>query len=497
MKQNKIDFTNEAKVTKDAFLLPEEEALLPKNWIWTRLEELSIIITKGSTPTSYGFTYKKDGINFIKTENIDTEGNTGNISDFIDEAINEFLKRSILKVNDLLFSIAGTIGRVGIIKKHNLPANTNQALGIIRCLEGTNIRYLFYFLRSPIIQKEAINSVVGVGRANISLANLGAFKIPLPPLPEQQRIVAKIEELFSQLDAGVEALKKVRAELKRYRQAVLKYAFEGKLTEEWRTKYPPLPIAMLRGNGSPAPLPKEGTKTLNDLPESWMCLRLAEIGEIVTGTTPSKKKKEYYGNEFPFYKPSDLNNGYHVNKSDDGLSKEGIKKARLLPSKSILVTCIGATIGKVGLIMKEGASNQQINAIIPDNKVVPEFLYFICISPQFQKSIIETASATTLPILNKSKFSELYFSLPSLAEQQEIVSEIERRFSVTDEVERTVGACLQQAQRLRQSILKRAFEGKLVPQDPNDEPASVLLERIKLSKKSKDSKKESRKGKTG
>lgn len=287
--------------------------------------------------------------------------------------------------------------------------------------------------------------------------------IPLPPLNEQKRIVAKVEALFTKLDAGVDALKKVKAQLKRYRQAVLKYAMEGKLTEEWRKE--------------------------NKIKEKWAGTTVENIGTIVTGTTPSKENDEYYGSDHPFFKPTDLNAGYYTRKSADGLSKQGIKKARMLPCKSILVTCIGATIGKTGFTRVEGTSNQQINAIVPFKNISPEFVYFVAISQAFQKSISESASATTLPILNKSKFGILPFPLPPLSEQEEIVKEVERRFSVAEEVEKIVEQSLKQAERLRQSILKRAFEGKLVPQNPNDEPAEKLLERIKAEKEKADSQK--------
>ena len=149
-------------------------------------------------------------------------------------------------------------------------------------------------------------------------------------------------------------------------------------------------------------------------------------------------------------------------KSADGLSKEGIEKARLLPSKSILVTCIGATIGKTGLIRVSGAFNQQINAIVPQKDVLPEFIYFVCISPQFQKSIVDNASATTLPILNKHKFEILTMPIPPLIEQHRIVEEIESRFSVAEEIETAVETNLKRAERLRQAILIKAFTGRLI-----------------------------------
>ncbi|MCG2717106.1 MAG: restriction endonuclease subunit S [Candidatus Marinimicrobia bacterium] len=210
---------------------------LPIGWAYLSLGEISQRITKGSTPTSYGFTYKDSGIKFIKTENIDQNGNIDGKTAYIDEATNLFLKRSILRKKDILFSIAGTIGRVGVVKGNNLPANTNQALAIIRLYHDFSYqRYVFYLLRSKIIQNQAKGSKVGVGRANVSLTDVSNFRIPLPPLPEQQRIVARIEELFTKLDAGVDALQKAKALLKQYRQSVLKAAVEGRLTEKWRTE---------------------------------------------------------------------------------------------------------------------------------------------------------------------------------------------------------------------------------------------------------------------
>jgi type I restriction enzyme S subunit len=165
-----------------------------------------------------------------------------------------------------------------------------------------------------------------------------------------------------------------------------------------------------------------------------------------------------------------------------------------LPLNSVLVTCIGATIGKTGFIRREGASNQQVNAIIVEKGILPEYVYFTCISPQFQKAILDNASATTLPILNKSRFEILSIPIPPFEEQQKIVEEIENRLSITDHLEIVTEHGIKQSERLGQSILKKAFEGKLVPQDPTDEPAEKLLERIKEEKTKRESERKTKKG---
>lgn len=204
------------------------------------------------------------------------------------------------------------------------------------------------------------------------------------------------------------------------------------------------------------------------LPQNWHWKRLKEVGEIITGKTPSKKKLEYYGGEIPFYKPPDLNVGYYVKESRDKLSLLGSKHARLLPAKSILVTCIGATIGKTGFIRKEGAFNQQINAIVPNEEVMPEYVYYMMNSPQMQKQVKENASATTLPILNKSKFEQLIFPLAPLITQKIYVLKIDELFSQLDAGLASLQRTKLLLQQYRQSVLKSAFEGKLIKHNRND-----------------------------
>jgi type I restriction enzyme, S subunit len=297
-----------------------------------------------------------------------------------------------------------------------------------------DINYAYYFLQSKYIE---INTrAKGIGIPHVDPNLLWNYLLPIPPLPEQLAIVSKIEELLSELENGKQQLQTAQQQLKAYRQSLLKWAFEGKLTH----------------------------KNVNDgeLPEGWKLLKVASIGQISTGSTPSKQNVKFYSDTFPFYKPTDLEAGYNVRRATDNLSELGIKEARFLPKDSILVTCIGATIGKTGIIRRAGASNQQINAIIPSKEFNANFIYYQTIAPKFQKTIKDNASATTLPILNKSKFQNLELASCTLDEQQLIVDELESKLTICDKIEETINQSLQQAESLRQSILKKAFEGKLV-----------------------------------
>ncbi|MCB9347993.1 MAG: restriction endonuclease subunit S [Lewinellaceae bacterium] len=202
---------------------------------------------------------------------------------------------------------------------------------------------------------------------------------------------------------------------------------------------------------------------------------MLEIGEVITGKTPSKKQSEFYGEDYPFYKPTDLNQGVSVRDSIDGLTEKGLKHTRFLPAKSILVTCIGATIGKTGLIKKAGSCNQQINAIIPYSGIAPLFIYYQIISSEFQRRIVENASSTTLPILNKSKFQRLGFKVAPLPEQHRIVAKIEELFSELDNGIANLEKAKAQLKVYRQAVLKSAFEGKLTEQWRSGQMAAGTL----------------------
>ncbi len=209
-----------------------------------------------------------------------------------------------------------------------------------------------------------------------------------------------------------------------------------------------------------------------------MWCKIKDIGEIVTGNTPSKSNAGYYGGNIPFFKPTDLEQGRDTKYARDYLSLLGFEQSRKLPVNTILVTCIGATIGKTGINTVSGSCNQQINAIIPNHGAYFLFIYYVCISNYMQCKIKKHASATTLPILNKGNFENFSFPLPPLAEQQRIVTEIEHWFALIDKIEQNKSDLKAIIKQTKNKLLDIAIHGKLVPQNPNDEPASELLKRI-------------------
>lgn len=337
---------------------------------------------------------------------------------------------------DLLISCSGTLGKIVELPKDTEMGIINQALLKIRL---NNIKilnsYFIYYFNSPIMQEKILESTLGSAIKNIaSVKILKQIEIPLPPLKKQERIVGILDESFAKIDESIKILEQDLLNLDELMQSALQKAFN--------------------------PL-KDNAKENYKLPQGWEWKSLGEIGEIITGTTPSKNNPNFYGNEYPLFKPSDLNGDMIIKYASDNLSKLGFDNARNLPKDTILVVCIGASIGKVGLSGVNGSCNQQINAIIPNSAFTSKYLFFVCLSNYFQEILKNNASQTTLPIINKTEFSKLQIPLPPIKEQEQITSHLDELSSHVKNLKQNYQAQIKDLQELKNSLLDKAFKGNL------------------------------------
>lgn len=194
------------------------------------------------------------------------------------------------------------------------------------------------------------------------------------------------------------------------------------------------------------------------LPANWCWTYVKYVSEVVTGGTPSKKHTEYYGGNFPFFKPVDLNSGRHVYNASEYLSEAGKNISCMIPKYSTLVCCIGS-IGKSGYLEIDGTTNQQINSAIP--KFDSLYLYYFINTNYFIIQLLQKASATTISIVNKTKMENCFFPLPPLAEQQRIVERIESLFAKLDEAKENLQNVLDGFETRKAAILHKAFTGEL------------------------------------
>ena len=348
------------------------------------------------------------------------------------------LQRSKTEVGDLIMNIVGPpLGKLAIIPPSLPESNFNQAAVLIRpyFYKDVLVKYLFYYL-SEMSEINSISTKGSAGQVNISLTQSQNMRIALPPLEEQKRIISTVENLFQIVDIIDNGSIDISMAIRKVKAQILDLAIHGKLVSQDPSDEPAIEL-LKRIN--PSFVPCDNAHDTNQLPNSWCWTTLGDVCELVTGSTPSKLHPEYYGGDFPFYKPTDLDAGRHVNIPSEFLTDEGKNVSRIIPVGSTAICCIGS-IGKCGYIEKEGTTNQQINTAVPSKSLSPLYLYYFCNSSYFIDELSADSSAITISIVNKSKLSKMLISLPPYNEQLRIVAKIEELFAVLDEIQKSIEA---------------------------------------------------------
>jgi type I restriction enzyme S subunit len=444
---------------------------LPEGWTWTTLENCIDVLDSQRIPINAEERERRIA-GKSPSELHPYYGATGQVG-WIDDFL--FDEELLLLGEDGAPFLDAVKNKAYVIKGRSW---VNNHAHVLRALKGlTSNSFLRYYLNIF----DYHGYVTGTTRFKLNQAPMRKIPIPLAPFPEQGRIVAKVEELFTNLDAGVESLKKVKTQLKRYRQAVLKYAFEGKLTEEWRKTR--------KDQIEPTQKPLEQTEhelssgAMPELPEEWAWARVGQVVVIIDyrGRTPP-----FSPEGIPHLRSSNIRNGKIVWDGLKYISEEAFIKymTRGLPQAGDLLFTTEAPLGEVALAPELKFSVAQRLMILRPSKNLlnSKFLLFQIMSQTFQARLKGKGTGTTVTGVSSRNFKPVELVIAPLAEQERIAKEIEERFSFVDEVEKIVEASPKRAERLRHSILKNAFEGKLVPQDPSDEPAEKLLERIEKEK---------------
>ena len=480
---------------------------LPCGWAQANIGEVATIVGGGTPKTSDPANFDGGKIPWITPADL-----SGYREKFIAHGARNITEKGLknssarmMPAGTVLFSSRAPIGYVAVASQ---PVTTNQGFKSFVLPEEIDPSYTYYYLQTA---RELVESLSG-GTTFKEISGANAAKIPfaIAPLPEQRRIVAEIEKQFTRLDASVAALRRTQANLKRYRASVLRAACSGELapTEAELARaedreYEPADVLLERilaerrarwesqekRRGKYKEPAAPDTSDLPPLPEGWAWATLEQTTEI-QGGIQKQPKRAPTDNAYPFLRVAnvlrgdlDLNEVHLIQ-----LFPGELEKLRLVAGDLLIVEGNGspAQIGRMAVW------NGKIENCVHQNHIIRARVYTgveakyvetYWNSPTGSTSVLNVASSTSgLYTLSVSKVGVLPVPLPPLAEQRRIVAEVERRLSVIQQAEAAVEASLQRAERLRQSILKRAFSGQLAPQDPDDEPASILLERIRAQR---------------
>ncbi len=381
-------------------------------------------------------------------------------------------------------------GKMAVVPKlHNGVGFGSTEFHVLRPRHDVAARYLYHFVSNASFRRDAAHSMTGaVGQKRVPTAYLSDCHIPLAPLPQQKLIVAEIEKQFSRLDEAVTELKRVKANLERYKAAVLKAAVEGKLTAQWRLKQKEEGRKIETGEQllkrilaerkkkweekNPGKKYKEpvapDTSNLPELPKGWVWATMPQLGELNRGKSKHRPRNDpkLYGGQYPFIQTGDVRHANGViTEYIQTYSEEGLKQSRLWPKGTLCIT-IAANIADTAILGFESCFPDIIVGFISASKdVEARFIeYFIRTA---KKNVERFAPATAQKNINLEILDSVAVPLPPAGEQQLIIDEIESRFSVAEEIEATDETNLKRAERLRQSILKKAFSGMLLVEKIN------------------------------
>ena len=492
---------------------------IPRGWMWTTISEL---ISRDGVFTDGDWIESKDqdpggDVRLIQLADVGDGVYLDKSSRFLTTKKSHELKCTYLVPGDVLIArMPDPLGRACIYPGDLKTSVTAVDVCIVRTgVNGPDHHWLAWFINSPEFRADVASLQSGSTRKRISRKNLATISLPLPPLPEQHRIVAEIEKQFTRLDASIAALKRVQANLKCYRASVLKSACEGRLVpteaELARAKgrdYEPADrllehiLAERRARweaqenrrGKYKEPVSPDTTDLPELPEGWVWSRFDQVVSTLEGGTAVSATNTRSNR--PVLRSSAVRQGL-VDYEDFRYLPDGAKQGPdpYVATGDLLFTRLSGTLEYVGNCAVVGELRGR-KIEFPDrifrgrcvSSISPNFVQLAFAEKTLRRSLEARAkSSAGHQRISLADLREYCIPLPPITEQYRIVAEVERRLSVIQQTEVAVEANLTRAERMRQSILKQAFSGKLVPQDPDDEPASVLLERIRAEREAAES----------
>lgn len=443
---------------------------LPTGWSETTLGELSDYITSGSRDWSKY--YSETGALFVRTQDINTN-QICSINNIAKVSLPDKVegKRTLIQKNDILITITGAnVGKCAHIAEEIPEAYVSQSVALVRPTDPALANFIQRQLITPTEagSRTALEaSAYGMGRPVLNLDNVRGVQIKLAPLAEQNRIAQKLDELLAQVDSLKARIDAIPAMLKRFRQSALAAAVSGRLTEEWRV-------------GRTA-LTAEERSTL----PGWTQTIFGEICREITVGYVGKMADQYRDAGVPFLRSQNVRPMRFSPENILYISEEfhaSVFKSRLEPGDLAIVRS-GAP--GVTCVIPESLPIANCSDLViarPSERLNSWFGCIYMNSEIAQRNVADNQVGVAQQHFNVGSMKKMPINLPPVEEQTEIVRRVEQLFAFTDQLEAKVASAKSRIDHLTQSILAKAFRGELVAQDPNDEPASMLLERIQAQR---------------
>ena len=436
IKEEKERLIKEGKIRKSKRMassdMPHYENVpfeVPESWMWTTIEEICSKIGSGSTPR--GSNYSANGIPFFRSQNVYNDRLVYDDIKYISEEVHQKMKGTEVLANDLLLNITGgSLGRCAVVPADFNCGNVSQHVCIMRSVL-VEPEYFHALVLSSYFAKSM--KITGSGREGLPKYNLEQMGFPLPPLTEQQRIVAEIEHWFALIDQIEQGKADLQTIIKQTKSKILDIAIHGKLVPQDPSDEPAIELLKCINphftpcdNGHYTQLPFEA-------PQNWCWTTLGKIGKWQSGSTPNRLNKDYYNGNIPWLKTGDLNDGYitHIPEyiTEKALNETSVK---LNPTGSVLIAMYGATIGKIGILTFPTTTNQACCACEVFNGIDKEFLFFFLLS--HREEFIKMGDGGAQPNISKEKIINTYIPLPPFAEQKRIVNAVNELFTKLDTI---------------------------------------------------------------
>jgi len=450
MPKKKTALTIEERLQQALVPAEEQPYEVPENWVWVRLGAFAETISKGTTPKGGSAAYVDEGVNFLRVENLTSEGyiSHSKITHITEEMHENYLKRSILKANDLLISIAGSLGKSAIVRECDLPINTNQAIAFVRLFaDKIDVNYIRNTIESPLINSVLTKQTKVTSIPNLTLEIIKDCPIPLPPLSEQQRIVERIEELFAKLDEAKERLQEVADSFAVRKAAILHKAFSGELTKQWRLE-----------NG------------VSD--ESWEEKKFSEVAVIKSNLVSPFDYLDY-----PHIAPDSIEKFTGRLLSYRTIREDNVKSPKHLFYKGqILYSKIRPYLSKAIIADVDGLCSADMYPI--EALCNTKYLLKYMLSTEFLEQSTTAGSRSLLPKINQKELSSISVPLPTLPEQHEIVRLIDDLLARERSAQQETEQALASIDLMKKSILARAFRGELGTNKASEASALELLRQV-------------------